>query len=79
MSPGGGDSVAAADTLEAAGVALEAAGVAGAAGALLELLQAAAQSPAAARTRIRRVTTAALAMSMPGRYKEAGKRHRCAR
>ena len=64
MSPGGGDSVA--------GAALAAAvdGACGAVGALLELLEllhAAARSPAAARTRIRRLVTTALVMSMPGR------------
>jgi hypothetical protein len=49
------------------------------AGVLLEALQAAAHSPAMARTAIRRVTTVALAMSMPGRYKDDGKPRRCAR
>ena len=43
------------------------------------LLQAAAQSPTAARMRGRLITTTALTMSMAGRYKEPGKGRRCAR
>jgi hypothetical protein len=84
MSPGGGDSVPAG--AGAADAAPLAAGVVGrgpadcVAGALPELLlQPAAISPARASTRSRLVVTAALAMSMPGRYREAGKRRRCAR
>lgn len=75
MSPGGGDSVATAPAL-AAGADGEAFG----AGPVLGLLlQPAAHTPAAARTRTRRVTATALTLSMPGRYKEPGERRRCAR
>jgi len=81
MSPGGGDSVPAGaapippGALDAAG-ALDATGDVGpVAGELTELLHAAAQNPAAARTRICRVTT----RFMAGRYSPAGKPRRCAR
>src|SRR5205807_10440679 len=79
MSPGGGDSVSAGATLE------EAADVGCGAGALLERLEvvhAAAQSPAAARTRTRRVTTIPLPRTdgrCSGRGHPGGRRGRRSR
>ena len=83
MSPGGGVSVAAevALTVALAAALAEVVEAGGAAGVLPEppLLQAAAQSPTAARMTGRLITPTALTMSMAGRYKEPGKGRRCAR